>query len=106
MIAIVSKIINKTGTVLGSGKLKGKLFVLDAMKRAETLHDVKSAQMQKSEGLWHQRFGHLGKNNLRLLQERKLVKGMNFILAEDQEVCISCVKGKQIKTPFPKEQTI
>ena len=31
---------------------------------------------------------------------------MNFISAEDQEVCVRCVKGKQIKTPFPKEQAI
>jgi len=61
--------------------------------------------MQDSEELRHQRFGHLGKN-LRLLQERKLVKGMNFIHAEDQEVCVSFVTGKQTKTPFPKEQAI
>ena len=47
------KIIYKTGTVPGSGKLKGKIFVLDAMKSAETVHHVKSAQMQNSEELLH-----------------------------------------------------
>ena len=98
------KIIDSTGTVLGSGKLKGKRFVLDAVKSHENVHQVKSAQIQNSEELWHQRFGHLGKNNLRLLQERKLVKGMNFVHAKDQEICVSCVQGKQVKTPFPKEQ--
>ena len=74
------------------------------MKSPETVHDVKSAQMHNSEELWHQNFGHLGKNNLRLLQERKLVKGMNYIHAEDQEGCVSCVKGKQTKSLFLKNK--
>ena len=47
------KIINETGTVLGSAKLKGKPFVLDAMKSDDNIQDIKSAQMQNSEELWH-----------------------------------------------------
>ena len=63
------KIVDDTGTVLGSGKLQRKLFVLDAMKIQKNIHDTKSAMIDKSEDLWHQIFVHLGKNNLRLLQE-------------------------------------
>ena len=45
------KIVDDTGSVLGSGKLQGKLFVLDAMEIQENIHDAKSAMIDKSEDL-------------------------------------------------------
>ena len=65
-------IIDNTGSVLASGRLEGKLFVLGALEIHANIHDAKSALRENTENVWHQRYGHLGKNNLRILQHNKL----------------------------------
>eukprot|EP00794_Sanderia_malayensis_P017160 gene17160-18882_t len=66
-------ILNDSGTVLGSGKMKGKLFSNN---------------------------GHLGSNNLNVLQNKNMVEGMHFKPANDEnkEPCDACLKGKQSKS--------
>ena len=56
------------------------------------------------EDLWHQRYGHLSTNNLRLLRDQKLVSGMDFPSAKESEFCEGCAHGKQKRAPFPNGQ--
>ena len=65
---------------------------------------INIASNEHSEELWHQRFRHLSKNNLRLLRDQKLVTGMDFQPAKESEFCEGCAHGKQKRALFPKEQ--
>ena len=72
---------------------------------SKSLHEANAAVDEKSLELWHQRFGHLGVKNVKLLQDQKLVNGMKLNDSEDMKFCEGCVKGKQNRNSFPKGQT-
>ena len=100
-------ILNNEGTVLVSGKLNGKLYELDTAVLNKSLHFANSANVNDfSEEFWHQRYGHLNKKSLRDLQSQDLVDGISFNISENEnkEACEGCLKGKQIRQSFPKEQ--
>ena len=99
-------ILNDEGTILGSGKLSGKLFVLDALEMNNKTHIADSAVKEITEELWHQRYGHLNNNSLRVLQNNNLVDGMKFQPSEteNKEACDGCMKGKQSRNSFPRDQ--
>ena len=71
---------------------------------SKSLHEANAAVDEKSLELWHQRFGHLGVKNVKLLQDQKLVNGMKLNDSEDMKFCEGCVKGKQNRNSFPKGQ--
>jgi len=51
--------------------------------------------------LWHQRLGHLGVRNLKLLQKENLVEGLKIEgNVEELEFCVGCAEGRQTRTPF------
>ena len=54
--------------------------------------------------LWPQRYGYLGYDNLKLLNNTDMVNGLNFDSkkAVDQN-CEGCAIGKQHRQPFPKK---
>ena len=95
---------DKFRNVSGSGKLQNNLYVLDVSKKNVESHDVNVASNEHLEDLWHQRYGHLSTNNLRLLRDQKLVSGMDFPSAKESEFCEGCAHGKQKRAPFPKGQ--
>ena len=98
-------ILDKFRKISGSGKLQNDLYVLDINERNEKFHHVNVASNEHLEDLWHQRFGHLSRNNLRLLRDRKLISGMDFQSAKKSEFCEGCAHGKQKRASFPKGQT-
>lgn len=60
---------------------------------------------KQSPQLWHQRFGHLGYDNLARLQSHGMVTGINtsadeFTAAGSSSLCEGCVFGKQHRLPF------
>ena len=65
-------------------------------------HQGHSAMAEKSAKLWHQRFGHLGMRNLKILRDEKLVNGLSLSDTEDMSFCEGCAKGKQKRNAFPK----
>ena len=67
-------------------------------------HHVNVASNEHLEDLWHQRFGHLSNNNLRLLRDQKLVSGMDFQSVKESDFCEGCAHGKQKRASFPKGQ--
>ena len=97
-------ILNDHDGIMGSGKKDGKLFILDSKPMSKSFHEANSAVDEKSLELWHQRFGHLGVKNLKLLHDQKLVDGMKLNNSEDMKFCEGCVKGKQKRNSFPKGQ--
>ena len=100
-------VLNNEGAVLVSEKLNGKLYELDTAVLDKSLHSANSANLKEvSEEIWHQRYGHLNKKSLRDLQSQNPVDGIafNFSKNEIEEACEGCLKGKQIRQPFPKKQ--
>ena len=82
--------------------MQGQLFSLDA--NVKHTNEAKIAD-QQTEYIWHKRYSHLNHNSLRSLQNNNLVKGMSF--KTDDEVkapCDACLKGKQSRNSFPKEE--
>jgi gag-polypeptide of LTR copia-type/Integrase core domain/GAG-pre-integrase domain/Zinc knuckle len=57
--------------------------------------------------LWHQRYGHLGYDNMARLPA--MVKGIGVTAAEfkaaNNEVCEPCLKAKQTRLPFKQSET-
>ena len=97
-------ILDKFRKISGSGKLQNNLYVLDVNERNEKFHHVNVASNEHLGDLWHQRFGHLSRNNLRLLRDQKLVSGMDFQSAKESDCCEGCAYGKQKRASFPKGQ--
>ena len=73
-------ILDKCGTILGSGKMQNNLYVLDSSVI------------------------YLSVKNLRLLRDQKLVTGLDFQSTKESDFCEGCAQGKQKRAPFPKEQ--
>ena len=88
-------ILDKLRKISGFGKRQNNLYVLDVNEKNEKFHHVNVASNEHLEDLWHQRFGHLSRNNLRLLRDQKLVSGMDFQSAKESEFCEGCAHGKQ-----------
>eukprot|EP00794_Sanderia_malayensis_P009616 gene9616-10599_t len=65
-------ILDNNGTVMGSGNNDGKLYSLDYTLMESPLHEAHSAVDKNPLKLWHERFGHLGIDNLKLLNNQKL----------------------------------
>ena len=95
-------ILNSSRIEIGSGKLQGKLFNLDA--KVQHTHEAKIAD-QQTEDIWHKRYGHLNHSSLRSLQNSELVKGMSLKKDEGSKApCNACLMGKQNRNSFPKEE--
>ena len=99
-------ILDKCGTVLGSGKMQGNLYALDVRGTNVEFHDVNVSTNEHLEDLWHQRYGHLSTNNLRLLRDQKLVSGIDFKSAKKSEFCEGCAHGKQKRASFPRDMRL
>ena len=79
----------------------GKLYKLDTAVPDETCCISKTNDQPE---LWHQRYGHLGYDNLKLLNNREMVNGLNFDSKRDiDRNCEGCAMGKQHRQPFPKK---
>ena len=97
-------ILDSNGTIMGSGNTDGKLFMLDSSLMKGSLHEAHSAIDGNSLQLWHERYGHLGVNSLKLLSNQKLVDGLELNPSEEIKFCEGCVKGKQTRSSFPKNE--
>ena len=92
-------VLDKFQKISGSGKQQNNLHVLDVNEKNGGFHDVNIVSNEDPKELWHQRFVHLNKHNLRLLRDHKLVTGMNFQPASE-----GCAHSKQKRASCPKGQ--
>jgi len=53
-------------------------------------------------GMWHQRFGHLYFRDLRMLNEKKMVKGLPQVNLPSK-IYVKCCTGKQSRTSYKVE---
>lgn len=92
-------IYNRAGDVCGTGTLIGKLYQLDCEPVSS---ECVSLAYEQSRGvdLWHQRLGHLGKQQLKRTISKQLVRGLNVSKAAEPFLCEGCVVGKIHWKPF------
>ena len=85
------------------GHKHGKLYKLNASVPDETCC-IGKTNNQEPLKLWHQRYGHMGYNNLKLLNDTDMVNGLNF---DSKGVvdgnCEGCAMGSLHRQPFPKK---
>ena len=93
--------ITKDGKQYTIGQKHGNLYKLNTIKpNDETCYIGKTNQ--DSIELWHQRYGHLGYDNLKLLNDKEMVDGLNIDTKEAVDRnCEGCAMGKQHRQPFP-----
>jgi hypothetical protein len=52
--------------------------------------------------LWHDRFGHLGMDNVNKLMKGEMDQGKDCVInGESDSVCEGCIKCKQYRTRYP-----
>ena len=95
--------------IVGRARLQNNLWILNGAsfpKNPDQVHGGDSeAHLSIRERnmmyLWHLRLGHLGEDNLRKLQSKRMVKGLHFDEGETfKESCFGCAAGKHHRTPF------
>lgn len=52
--------------------------------------------------LWHERYGHLNYESLKLLSTKEIVRGL-LEIDQVEEICKACQLGKQHRDPFPQQ---
>ncbi len=96
-----------SGQDIGHGIFDGSLYRLATPTNQDTkLPDpmVLSTNFSATKGataqLWHERFGHLGMQNLQQLATKEMVKGLPARFESRNPVCSGCMMGKQSRSPF------
>jgi hypothetical protein len=57
---------------------------------------------QDKTQLWHNRYGHLSLNGLKLLAQKNMVQGLPE-LSDMEKNCTDCIIGKQQRDAIPKQ---
>ena len=90
--------------VVGSAPEKDDLFVLEEGGVTKTeMGEMYASVALSEERLWHLRLGHLGSENLRKLQSKEMVNGLEIKgnLTGNSKICEGCMKGRQSREQFP-----
>lgn len=92
--------------IMHSTMSKNRMFIiLAAVRKAKEVEKEQCLQvMEKTNELWHRRYGHLNNKGLRCLAEKELVVGIPKLSQEIEEViCDICMRGKQNREIIPKK---
>ncbi|CAA7016056.1 unnamed protein product [Microthlaspi erraticum] len=92
--------------VMYSIMTKNRMFIaLAKVRSARETEDGKCLLVsEKTEKLWHRRFGHLNYGGLRILAAKKMVNGLPITgLEETEAACDICFRGKQNRHSIPKK---
>lgn len=92
------QIYNKNGTIAAVAQRKGKMYVMDFRSKCTS-----STFFGKEESTlldWHVKLAH---QNFEYV--KNMLKKHNIKFEDNQEICISCLKGKQHKEPFTRSKT-
>ena len=90
------------GEVIATAKKVAGLYYLDFQPTSDCSNAmVNEGTKLSNEMLWHQRYGHLGVQNLKKLANDKLVEGFNFDAKKNLEFCKACTQGKLHRCSFP-----
>ena len=88
------RITHPDDVVIAVGEKVGSLFHLTYRRQVE-LSNAATVSSNSKEILWHQRYGHLGVQNLKKLATESLVTGFDFDFdpQKNLDFCESCVQG-------------
>ena len=105
------QIMDEASKIIMTANKKGNLFYLNLSQMTEPSikgdGDNEIVNLNKAddkisqEDIWHQRYGHLGIDNLKKLAKEKLVDGFNFSNICGIRFCEDCLYGKIHKQKFP-----
>ena len=88
------------GSLDGMGFLNGKLYHL----KCEVVAGNENASLASDElsdiDLWHQRLGHLNRQQLNTLVNQSLASGIKLSTNSKLSFCEGCVEGKMQRKPF------
>lgn len=85
-------------TVVATGTKVGRLYYLDCCEvKFDQVESCNVSNNKLDQYLWHQRFCHLGINNLRKLVTKNLVTDMNCDFSKDSMFCEDCCNGKNYR---------
>ena len=93
------------GKTYSIGHKHGKLYKLNSVPEDQTCCLGTADSKADSLSLQHLRYGHLGYDNVKLLNRKDMVGGMKISSTEevDRYSCEGCAMGKQHCQPFPKK---
>jgi gag-polypeptide of LTR copia-type/Integrase core domain/GAG-pre-integrase domain/Zinc knuckle len=95
----------KDGKEVGAAHLKGGLWILDCDQ--SMVGEANVAASNNTMELWHQRLGHLGEDNVKKLQVKQMVSGLDATLdGHVKGSCEGCKEGRQHREPFPESEKI
>lgn len=81
------------------------VYILTGSHATEISETAFAATPTETPELWHQRYGHLGYNNLARIQQDDMVTGINITAQQFKKqqnlACDACMAGGQQRLPFP-----
>ena len=87
-------------SIVFTGRLKGKLYLVDFNKSKGKLETCLVAKSSKGL-LWHCRLAHVGMRNLAKLLKDNHILGLTNVEFEKDRICSACQAGKQVGVPHP-----
>lgn len=75
---------------------RNDLYIVDVVEDHALLTNENPGNLER----WHRRFGHLNFRDLKNLQTKSIVKGLNLNLKNANEECIICARGKMQQLPY------
>ena len=78
----------------------GSLYYLVYCRKEE----ANATNDNNKERLWHRRYGHVGKTNLRKLTKLKMVEKFDYDAQKQIGFCESCIGGKIHRNPFEQSR--
>ncbi|KAD2204143.1 hypothetical protein E3N88_41639 [Mikania micrantha] len=76
------------------------MFPLD-ITQSKVSHKIFAASTCDESLIWHQSYGHMYEQGLRMMSEKNMVYGLPQTI-NSWSTCESCALGKQVKKAFPK----
>lgn len=77
---------------------KNRLYKI--VLQADTIHCLQASSSNESSR-WHACLGHVNTETMKTMVNKQLVTGIPQIVV-DKETCVSCLRGKQTRQPFPQ----
>lgn len=90
--------------VIARGVREGNLYKLCASVGDQQACTMVSSSPEStgSVDLWHQCLGHTGVDNIKLMKNQQMVKGLDLKEIGEPQLCQGCIMGKLHRTKFPR----
>lgn len=94
--------ISRKMCVLIEGYKKDNIYIVNLFNDKNSANSVRKYDTNDIE-LWHRRYGHLNVKDLRRLVSQEMVGGLPKLKNVEID-CVSCIRGKQTRLPFPHKK--